>query len=400
MEESGPSSPTIRRLEKSEKMLQILELYSGIGGMQAAAKESGLPFNVVASYEINPVAVDVYCSNFPGTSKPRNILGLTMEELTRLSPDIIMMSPPCQPFTRQGLKRDAEDARSSSFLHLVDLLRRVPHPPRMILLENVAGYETSQTREHLVDMLFHRGYTWQEFLLSPTQFGVPNSRLRYYLLARLSMESFPFTTSQEVWTDFPFCLCLLSEASCVSYSKICCKCSKSIKPSLHSLLQKFHSSHQDSLQNNSPLMSLSLSHYLIDEVNLKDFLLPDKVLKKYHMLLDIVNHQSQRSCCFTKGYAHYVEGTGSVVQHNSQVDMSEIYSKVQALSDDDQLKVELLHQLELRYFTPEEVARLMCFPSWFTFPSTTTRKQRYKLLGNSINVLVVTCLLLVLVENQ
>ncbi|MPC43299.1 tRNA (cytosine(38)-C(5))-methyltransferase [Portunus trituberculatus] len=148
-------------LEKSEKMLQILELYSGIGGMQAAAKESGLPFNVVASYEINPVAVDVYCSNFPGTSKPRNILGLTMEELTRLSPDIIMMSPPCQPFTRQGLKRDAEDARSSSFLHLVDLLRRVPHPPRMILLENVAGYETSQTREHLVDMLFHRGYTWQ-----------------------------------------------------------------------------------------------------------------------------------------------------------------------------------------------------------------------------------------------
>lgn len=308
------------------------------------------------------------------------------------------------PAIYKGLKRDAEDARSSSFLHLVDLLRRVPHPPRMILLENVAGYETSQTREHLVDMLLHRGYTWQEFLLSPTQFGVPNSRLRYYLLARLSTESFPFTTSQEVLTDLPFCLCLLSEVSsqsCESLSKVCCLCSKIIKPSLQSLLQKFHSFHQDTAQSNSPTVPSSLSHYLSDEVDLRDFFLPDKVLRKYHMLLDIVNHQSQRSCCFTKGYAHYVEGTGSVVQHNTQVDMSEIYSKVQALNDDDdQLKVELLHQLGLRYFTPEEVARLMCFPSWFTFPSTTTKKQRYRLLGNSINVLVVTCLLLVLVENQ
>lgn len=83
-----------------QKMLKILELYSGIGGMQAAAQESGLPFQVVASYEINPSAMDVYCKNFPGSSKPHNILGLSLEELTRLHPDIIMMSPPCQPFTR------------------------------------------------------------------------------------------------------------------------------------------------------------------------------------------------------------------------------------------------------------------------------------------------------------
>lgn len=75
-------------------------LYNNIVCHAHYISESGLPFNVLASYEINPVAVDVYCSNFPGTSKPRNILGLTVEELTRLSPDIIMMSPPCQPFTR------------------------------------------------------------------------------------------------------------------------------------------------------------------------------------------------------------------------------------------------------------------------------------------------------------
>lgn len=116
------------------------------------------------------------------------------------------------------------------------------------------------------------------------------------------------------------------------------------------------------------------------------------------MLLDIVSSNSQRSCCFTKGYAHYVEGTGSVVQHNSEADMSEIYSKVQTLSEEDPQRTELLRQLQLRYFSPDEVTRLMCFPPWFTFPSSTTKKQRYKLLGNSINVLVVASLLITLVE--
>lgn len=201
-------------------------------------------------------------------------------------------------------------------------------------------------------------------------------------------------------TELPFCLCAMSEASSKSYSNFCCQCSKPVKPSLQSLLQKFHSHHQDCITSNSPSGLPSLSHYLDAEIDLPEFLLADKVLKKYHMLLDIVNCQSQRSCCFTKGYAHYVEGTGSVVQHNNQVDMSEIYSKVQSLNDDDSLRIELLQQLELRYFSPREVARLMCFPPWFTFPPTTTKKQRYKLLGNSINVLVVASLLTVLVENQ
>lgn len=206
--------------------------------------------------------------------------------------------------------------------------------------------------------------------------------------------------SFQVLTEFPFCLCVQNQTFCESVSKPCCQCTKPINPSLELLLLKFHSyRHGASRTNNLTSELPSLSHYLDTEIDLDTFLLSDKVLKKYHMLLDIVNCTSQRSCCFTKGYAHYVEGTGSVVQHSDQVDMSEIYSKVQTLSEDDPQRIELLRQLQLRYFSPDEVTRLMCFPSWFTFPPTTTRKQRYKLLGNSINVLVVTSLLIVLVGN-
>lgn len=36
-----------------------------------------------------------------------------------------MLSPPCQPYTRRGARRDAEDPRASSFLHLISLLQRM-----------------------------------------------------------------------------------------------------------------------------------------------------------------------------------------------------------------------------------------------------------------------------------
>lgn len=40
--------------------LKVLELFSGIGGMHYALKESGVPGEVIAAIEINTVANEVY----------------------------------------------------------------------------------------------------------------------------------------------------------------------------------------------------------------------------------------------------------------------------------------------------------------------------------------------------
>jgi len=45
--------------------------------------------------------------------------------------------------------------------------------------------------------------------------------------------------------------------------------------------------------------------------------------------------------------------------------------------------------LGLRYFTPREIANLHSFPPEFSFPDSTTLRQRYALLGNSLSVAVV-----------
>lgn len=206
----------------------------------------------------------------------------------------------------------------------------------------------------------------------------------------------------QVLTELPLCLCVHDEVSVKYEDGLCPHCQKPLMDALHCLLHKFHSvEHPGCLDASSSYSEIlpSLSYYLkIPETSLQSYLLNDKILNKYCMILDIVDSESQRSCCFTKGYAHYVEGTGSVVHHNTELELSEVYSKVQELPVDDPRRIELLRQLQLRYFTPEEIAKLMCFPDWFSLPQSTTNKQRYKVLGNSINVLVVTSLLLIITD--
>lgn len=47
----------------------------------------------------------------------------------------------------------------------------------------------------------------------------------------------------------------------------------------------------------------------------------------------------------------------------------------------------------IRYFTPHEILKLMCFSDDFSFPENFSLKTKYRLLGNSINIKVVNILM-------
>lgn len=192
--------------------LRILELYSGIGGMHYSADRkpcvnskfsahvvhtficlyifiyivAEVGAEVVFSVDINTAANEVYQHNFPHTNQQsRNIESLTAKEINKLKPNIIMMSPPCQPFTRVGLKLDVEDSRCSSFLHLLEVLPNL-ETVSLILMENVVGFEKSEMRNAFIKTLKNCAFYIREFILSPESLNIPNSRNRYYLLARKS----------------------------------------------------------------------------------------------------------------------------------------------------------------------------------------------------------------------
>lgn len=261
------------------------------------------------------------------------------------------MSPPCQPFSRNGNFLDVSDTRSDPFVHICELIPALT-TVECILMENVVGFEKSMAREKYLKVLEASGFTYHEYIMSPTFLGVPNTRNRYYCIARKG------------------------------------------KVFENTLTQFDAKSSNDATTIGHYLEKGSLEHF-------EAFLLPDKILSSRYKVLDIVSNDSTNSMCFTKAYTHYMEGTGSIYCPKSTTEVEKAFAPL--LSRDETLEPDtkklkseletalpLLKPLQLRFFTPWEVANLMSFPSdRFSFPDTVTNKQRYRLLGNSVNIKVV-----------
>lgn len=177
--------------------LRVLEFYSGIGGLHYSLRQAGILAEVVEAFDINDVANDVYEHNFGKRPNQGNIQRLTVEQLQGYEADAWLLSPPCQPYTRQGLKKDAADGRALSFLDILTKLPMMARPPSYIAVENVVGFENSVTHScvvqnsvthsHLMESLAICGYRVQEFVLSPIQFGIPYSRPRYFCLTAVEL---------------------------------------------------------------------------------------------------------------------------------------------------------------------------------------------------------------------
>lgn len=288
--------------------VRVLELYSGIGGMHYALKESGIPAQVVAAIDINTTANQIYKHNFPDTVLwSKTIEGITLDDFNRLSFDMILMSPPCQPFTRLGLQGDIADPRTKSFLYILDLLPRLCRLPRFILLENVKGFETSSAREHLVKTLTVCGYTFQEIMISPTSVGIPNSRLRYFLLAKISTENF----SSKILDAFPH----PAESDSPEQPTVLspphpgtCQPEEDLQGSHFLYKLETTLEVQKKMSQNNDLSVRQIQDFLEPqmEVDMEHYLLPPKTLLRYALILDIVRPTCRRSVCFTKGWVLFI----------------------------------------------------------------------------------------------
>ncbi|KAL2548238.1 DNA methyltransferase-2 [Forsythia ovata] len=376
---------------EEEKPWRVLEFYSGIGGMRYSLIKGALNATVVEAFDINDVANDVYEHNFGHRPYQGNIQTLNAADLDGYDADAWLMSPPCQPYTRQGLQKGSGDARAFSFLKILELIPQTSRPPRILFVENVVGFEKSDTHTKLIEILRENQFVTQEFILSPLQFGVPYSRPRYFCLAKRKPLSFqnPQFNDELLWA--PSLLlgsddCMVSNEGEQSHGG-CDKLLQVCQPIENYLeLKKFRDEDLDSC-----IANVSETSEEIEEGNgsvnspLNQFFVPSSLVERWGSAMDIVFPESKRCCCFTKSYYRYVKGTGSL--------LATVPGKVKD-------KISKGEDLRLRYFTPREVANLHSFPDDFQFPHDVSLRQRYALLGNSLSVGVVAPLFRYLFTNQ
>ncbi|KAH7881448.1 S-adenosyl-L-methionine-dependent methyltransferase [Lentinula edodes] len=425
--------------DRSAESVRALEFYSGIGGLHLALKRSKVPGIVIKAFDWDQNAARVYDANHgPSLTAKTDISDLTASFLAPYRANLWILSPACQPYT--VLNPDAKgilDPRAKSFLHLVqdvlpELVSMGAHPTHF-LVENVGGFEGSPTRRVLLSQLHTLGYTTAEFLLTPLQFGIPNSRLRYYLLAKTAPFSFPYIQAGETYQYIPHGNEQYDEVS-----------STWLDPRMNPIAD-------------SELVDVNIrdiQHYLDNEDGSSLYLgahaVSDRVLEKWGRLFDIAIPSSKRTCCFTRGYTHLVERSGSIIQMNPELNTKKTFDTfLAAQASGQQDAVSILHPLRLRYFTPSELLRIFhfnlpsnpvgkdretslstihstdetdektenaasitvngsqnddhngsTFTDKFFWPESISTKTKYRLIGNSVNVHVVTELINFLYEDR
>jgi tRNA (cytosine38-C5)-methyltransferase len=345
--------------------MKAVEFFSGIGGWSFTLDNTDSCHKVVAAYDINPSANEAYAHNFNRKVRTRPLDTITAYELDLLSAELWMMSPPCQPHTRANSteKRDLKDPRSAAFLNIIAQLNLITCLPRYIILENVVGFEESACCASFLQTLSRRGFSYEQFIVCPTSMGIPNSRPRYYCLAWLASESDAASSSSGI---------------------------------------------QRSLPGKTVEERWSLERFLDPpSTNMDAYAIPLEYIQTHLRSCwcwDIVHRDSKVTACFTKAYARYHTGSGSVLldlragssDYSSSISNSSVSFEAGSRVFNEQWLDALLDshsELYLRYLSPSELLRLFGFHVSFTFPDGLSNRQCYALVGNSINVTVASHLL-------
>ncbi|WP_291270686.1 DNA cytosine methyltransferase [Geothrix sp.] len=173
---------------------KAMDLFAGAGGLGLGLQWAG--WDVIAANEFEPVFAESYRINHPHTDV---ICGdvLSPEVQERLfsyagKVDLIAGGPPCQGFSTVG-KKDEDDPRNRLFYTFLDVVRIVK--PRVVLFENVSGFKRmyeGRAYERLVGLLEAEGYTTSHSILDALDFGVPQSRLRTFVVGLAGSQPFSF----------------------------------------------------------------------------------------------------------------------------------------------------------------------------------------------------------------
>jgi DNA (cytosine-5)-methyltransferase 1 len=160
--------------------LTCLEICAGAGGQSLGLEQAG--FSHVAAVEIDPDACETLRLNRPAWKVEQGDVH-HFEGTTFRGVHLLAGGVPCPPFSIAGKQLGADDERDlfPQALRLVEECQ-----PEAVMLENVRGLSTARFagyREQVLARLSELGYAADWQVLNASEFGVPQLRPRFILVA-------------------------------------------------------------------------------------------------------------------------------------------------------------------------------------------------------------------------
>lgn len=327
-----------------------IDVFAGAGGLSLGAVNAGIMVSTAIEYENN--AAKTYKKNHPQTRIIiDDIRNIDPNYLEIDSPFIIFGGPPCQGFSVSNRQKSRNNYSNNNlfldFLRFVEALN-----PEWVLFENVEGFVSFNkggTLKTVCRGLNDLGYSLSWKVLNASEYGVPQDRNRFILVANRCGIAFLFPppstnkiTVYEAIGDLPV-LENGAMGEALPYSQ---------KPSLYAKELRKELSH--SLQNYvSKNTDLTLERYKYIKPGQNWKAIPESLMANY----------KDKTRCHSGIYKRLNPDKPSVVISNYRKNM-------------------LIHPSQDRGLSVREAARLQSFPDDYFFEGSLMHIQQQ--IGNAV----------------
>ena len=187
---------------KITKPIRLIELFAGIGSQSKALKNIGANFETWKVVEFDEEAIKSYNAIHDTNFKTSDITKIHAKDLeiidTKLYDYILTYSFPCTDLSvagkQQGMQKGS-GTRSGLLWEVERILEECDELPQVLLMENVPQVHSEENEKDFIDWknkLESLGYKNFWYDLSATKFGIPQSRLRCFMISILGDYSYEF----------------------------------------------------------------------------------------------------------------------------------------------------------------------------------------------------------------
>ena len=378
----------MKNKNEQKPLFKFIDLCSGIGGFHTALKDLG--GECVLAAEIDTYAIETYKKNY-GVDSNNNLRDLTKKEMPDY--DILCAGFPCQTFSKAGSQQGFEEIRGTIFFDIVRILTETK--PKFILLENVrnlVSHNNGNTWNTIRKTLTEIGYLVPEnpFILSPLNFGIPQSRERVFIpcirkdISKVEKIELEVPIKQDT-NIFSILEPTVEEKYNISnYEKYVIKVWEEFKQGITTKTLGFPVWYDSFKLDKESIKDLPQwkQYFILKNIELyetnKNFI--NGWEKKFNNLQDLQPTHRKFEWQMGTEYTSIYQGVIQFRPSGIRVKKPDFFPALVAM-----VHIPIIGKY-LRRLTPRECARLQSFPDTFQLP--TNEKQAYKQLGNSLNVKV------------
>jgi DNA (cytosine-5)-methyltransferase 1 len=170
---------------------RFIDLFSGIGGFHLALKNTNSECVFASEWDRN--CQEIYEKNF--NIRPcGDITKIDTKDIP--SHDLLCAGFPCQAFSISGKRLGFNETRGTLFFDVARIVKF--HKPKVVFLENVKNFlkhDNGKTIQVVTSTLENLNYDVFYSLLNSSNYGIPQSRERIYIVAfrrDLNIKEFSF----------------------------------------------------------------------------------------------------------------------------------------------------------------------------------------------------------------